>query len=208
LPATGPEHQGWRVNVQTPGGIEACGVLIAPSDGLWRARILTFPNVLWTVPGGEATLKFVGSSAAAAERQAIAFIREHVRNRGYAMRDEVVAGGISDFELSRIVDGMVRPDGPPATRRIRFLPVRYGLTQITEKGGTGNLSETGLFIITNSPEDQGTWLNMMIELDGDSVGLRGLVRWMNRRHRAGRSPGMGIQLEEPPPSYLDYLRTL
>jgi hypothetical protein len=175
---------------------------------VWRARILTFPNVLWTVPGGQATLKFVGRSASDAERQAISFIRQHVRDCGYAMRDEVVAGSAPGSVHPAFVDGLVRPSGQPAVRTMRFLPVRYGLTQITEKGGTGNLSSTGLFIITNAPEDRGNWLNMMIELDGDGVGLRGVVRWRNRSHRAGRSPGMGVQLKDPPPSYLEYLRTL
>ena len=60
LLATGPERQGWRVNVQTSTGIEACGVLVAPAGDSWRARILTFPNILWTVPDGSGTLKFVG----------------------------------------------------------------------------------------------------------------------------------------------------
>ena len=60
LRATGPERHGWRVAVETPLGIEAYGILVAPTHERWRARILTFPNVLWTIPGGAATLKFVG----------------------------------------------------------------------------------------------------------------------------------------------------
>jgi hypothetical protein len=208
LLATGPERQGWRVNVQTPTGIEGCGVLIAPSGDSWRARILTYPNILWTVPDGKGTLKFVGQSPREAERQAIEFVRRHIHDRGYTMRDEIALAEPGDVEAEAAPEGLNRPSSPPALRRVRFLPVRFGVAQITEIAGTGNLSETGLFIITGSPEKDGTWLNMLLELDDDPIGLRGLVRWKNRQHRVGRSPGMGVQLEEPPPSYLSYVRGL
>ena len=208
LLATGPERQGWRVNVQTPTGIEACGVLVAPSGDSWRARILTFPNILWTVPDGRGTLKFVGRNAGEAERQAITFVRQHIRDRGYTMRDEVVLYEPGAIEAEAAPGGLIVPSGPPALRKVRFLPVRFGVAQITEIAGTGNLSETGLFIITGSPEIDGIWLNLLLDVDDDPIGLRGLVRWRNRQHRAGRSPGMGVQLNEPPPSYLSYVRTL
>jgi hypothetical protein len=61
LRATGAERPGWRVQVETPLGHEAIGVLVAPCRDLWRARVLTYPNVLWTLPGGRATIKFVGA---------------------------------------------------------------------------------------------------------------------------------------------------
>ena len=41
LPATGEERYGWRLSVRTPHGIEAYGILVAASDRLWRARIIT-----------------------------------------------------------------------------------------------------------------------------------------------------------------------
>ena len=63
LQATEDERHGWRVNVETPQGIEGYGVLVAPTSGPWRARILTYPNILWLVPGGRATIKFVGDTA-------------------------------------------------------------------------------------------------------------------------------------------------
>jgi hypothetical protein len=208
LLATGPERPGWRVNIQTPAGIEACGVLVAEADGLWRARILTYPNVLWTVPGGCGTMKFVGRSARDAERRAVTYLRRHIQERGYTMRDEVVLRGPAALDPESGPGALAPPPGSPAERKIRFLPIRFGVARVTEIAGTGNLSSTGLFIITNSPESGGTWLNMMLDVDGDPLGLRGLVRWMNRQHRAGRSPGMGVQLETPPPSYLDYVRSL
>jgi hypothetical protein len=181
---------------------------VAQAEGLWRARILTYPNVLWTVPGGRGTIKFVGRTAREAESEAIAFLREHVRARGYTMRDEVALAEPGQFDPEEARLGLSRPFPPPAPRRIRFLPIRYGVREITEVGGTGNLSETGLFIITNTPEEEQTWLNMLLELAGDAIGLQGVVRWRNRRHHAGRSPGMGVQLKTPPPSYIDYIRSL
>ena len=124
------------------------------------------------------------------------------------MRDELVLHEPGAIDAEPAPGGLIVPSGPPALRKVRFLPVRFGVAQITEIAGTGNLSETGLFIITGSPEKDGTWLNLMLEVDDDPIGLRGLVRWKNRQHRAGRSPGMGVQLNEPPPSYLSYVRTL
>ncbi len=89
LPATGPENPGWKVNVETPRGIEAYGVLLAPCHRRWRARVLTYPRVLWLVPGGDCSLKFMAGTADQAERKASRFISEHSLLRGYVMRDEV-----------------------------------------------------------------------------------------------------------------------
>src|SRR6267143_1834934 len=74
LRATGAEKHGWRVNVETPFGHEAIGVLLAPSHDVWRARILTYPNVLWAAPGGRGAIKFVGDTPAEAEERAIKFV--------------------------------------------------------------------------------------------------------------------------------------
>jgi hypothetical protein len=208
LLATGHERHGWRVNVDTPRGIEACSVLVAECGGLWRARILTYPNILWTIPGGSGALKFAGDSPQAAEQQAIAFIKEHFRALGYRMRDGADKVEPLPIEPEAADPSLSRPAGRPALRKIRFLPVHYGIARMTEKGGTGNLSETGLFIITNSPESEGSWLNLMLELDGHEIDMRGLVRWMNNRPHAGRSPGMGIQIVAPPPRYTSYVRLL
>jgi hypothetical protein len=206
--ATGEERHGWRVSVDTPHGIEACGVLIAESGGLWRARVLTYPNVLWTIPGGQAALKFAADSPQRAERMAIAFIKEHFHSLGCRMRDDTsrIEPQIIDREASE--PALVRPDGQPASRKIRFLPVHYGISQITERGGTGNLSETGLFVISNSPESEGTWLNVKLDLKGEGVKMKGVVRWTNHKPHAGRSPGMGIQLDAPPVRYTRYVRLL
>ncbi len=59
---TGPEERRWQIAVETPRGIEGYGVLVAPSGNRWRARILTFPNILWTIPGGGTSIKFLARS--------------------------------------------------------------------------------------------------------------------------------------------------
>ncbi len=197
LPITGPERHGWRVNVDTPRGIESYCVLIAPSDDVWRARILTFPNVLWLAPGQQMSMKFVGQTGEEAERKAAEFIRRHCLDKGFLIR----SGG-------QMVAGLPKPAGRPAVRKIRFLTVRFGVAAANEKAGTGNLSESGLFIITESPVDAGSWLSMSIKIDEESVPLRGLVRWASNQHHVGRAPGMGIQLSEPPRPYLSYVRSL
>jgi len=187
LLATGAERHGWRVSVDTPRGIEACGVLIAEAGGLWRARVLTYPNILWTVPGGQAALKFAADSPQRVERLAIAFIREHYRSLGYRLRDDTSRIEPRIIDQEAVLPGLVRPDGQPAQRKIRFLAVRYGIARITERGGTGNLSETGMFVITNAPENEGTWLNMKLDLKGNAVDMKGLVRWMKRRRSVTRA---------------------
>ncbi len=200
-----PERHGWRVNVETPHGIEAYGVLVAKTScGLWRARVLTYPNVLWAVPGGNGTIKFAADSPIGAERKAIDFIRTHCREKGFALRNEVALS--TPDKVNRESGEYVQPDA--ATRVIRFLPIRFGVVNPSEVGGTGNLSETGLFVITNHPLEVNTRLRMLLDLKNKPLTLTGDVRWMNSNPRVGRSPGMGVQLHAPPEQYAEYVRTL
>jgi hypothetical protein len=201
LPQTGPELHGWRVNAETPRGTEAFGVMVAPSHDVWRARILTYPNVIWLVPGGQGSLKFVGPSRMDAESQAVQFIRQHCRSRKFVMRDD---GAPSARQAPR----QASPATPAPPRKIRFLPIRFGLFGATEVGGTGNLSKSGLFVLTESPIEPGTKIRMALDLTNESISLAGYVRWMRKRHRVGGAPGMGIQLEAPPRPYLDFVRNL
>ena len=200
-----PERHGRRVNVETPNGIEAYGVLVAKTRcGLWRSRIMTYPNVLWAVPGGAGTMKFAGETPIEAERQAIEFIRSHCRERKLTLRNEVALSTPDKLEIES--GEFVRP--VPATRVIRFLPIRFGVVNPSEVGGTGNLSETGLFVITNHPLEVNTRLRLMLDLDNKPLTLTGDVRWMNSNPRVGRSPGMGVQLQAPAERYAEYVRTL
>jgi hypothetical protein len=205
LPATGPERHGWRVNVQTETDIEAFGVLVAPSYDDYRARILTYPNILWMVPGGGGTMKFVDSTAQGAERQAIDFIRRFCTVRGYTMRNEVRPVEVLDIPKETAPGVIINP---AAERKVRFLPIRFGVATPVEIAGTRDLSESGIFIITASPVDSGDWLNMRLETKEEKLELRGQVRWMNKQHHVGRSPGMGVQLDTPPARYRTYVKTL
>jgi len=205
LIAETPERHGWRVNVETPQGIEAYGVLIARTDGgSWRARVMTYPNVLWAVPGGAGSMKFTARTPVEAERQAIEFIRTHCRERGFVLRQEVALATPGNLEEGE--SEYVLPQA--ATRVIRFLPVRFGVIHPSEIGGTGNLSESGLFVITSHPLTINTRLRLSLDLKDLTLTLTGDVRWMNESPRVGRSPGMGVRLHSPPEKYADYVRTL
>ena len=202
-----PEEPGFRVNVDTPHGIEAYGVLLAGCGELWRARIMTYPNVLWLVPGGQTTIKFVAPTREAAELQAIAFIRAHCRTRNFQTREPLGRARPPKLPLKPNVD-VFGPPTPEAIRKIRFLPVRFGVIGATEPGGTGNLSQTGVFIITCLPLDSGARLKMTLDVDERDIPLDGCVKWMQRSPHGGHSPGMGVQLITPPSPYVDYVRKL
>jgi hypothetical protein len=204
LLASGPEEPGWRVNVSTSRGIEAYGVLIAQCGDVWRARILTFPNVLWKAPGIDGTMKFVGGSSNEAVDHAIAFIRHHCHEKGYALRNARSLQTAMSVP-GRSVAGRVLG---PSPRKIRFLPIRFGSSQASEPGGTGNLSETGLYVITDSPFAPGDPLSLLLRLETDAIDLKGHVIWMTQQPRVGRPPGMGVVLATPPKHYLSYVRAL
>ena len=207
LGATGPEKPRWRVAVETPHGIRGYGVLVAESGARWRSRIVTFPNVLWMVPGGGETLKFMAKTEDDAIRRAVDFIRRHCLTKGYTMRDEVQF--VAPLERKMVVvGGPVDRSAPPAPRFERRLPIRFGRSRPTLLGHTGNLSETGLFVATRTPLSDGELLGLSLELEHCKVPLRGSVAW----HRALRNPslnlGMGLRLFNPPTVYVDYIRAL
>lgn len=204
LRATGPERHGWRVAVETPHGIEAYGVLVAPSVDLWRARVVTYPNILWTVPGGRATLKFVGPTPQDAEARAVAFIEGHIKARGYLRRDALdapAAGRIRAEAAALAAQG-------PALRKPRAIPVRFGVGATLFAAMTGNVSESGMFVTTLAPLEKGENVRVLIDLEIGPVGLKGEVVWRRDRLVLGRPVGMGLQLVEPPESYREFIREL
>jgi Tfp pilus assembly protein PilZ len=204
LRATGPERHGWRIAVETPHGIEAYGVLVAPSRDLWRSRIVTYPNILWTIPGGTRTLKFVGSSPQDAEARAVAFVEGHVKARGYVRRialDPPTAGRIK-------AEARALSAASPALRKMRALPVRFGAGPTLFAAMTDNLSESGLFVTTMAPLDAGEALRVLLDLDTGPVGLKGEVVWRRDRIVMGRPVGMGVSLLAPPEAYRRYVREL
>lgn len=198
---TSAEFPGWKVNVETPRGILAFGVLLAQVGERWRARILTHPNVLWTIPGGSGTMKFVGATADLAEREAVAYIREHCANRGYTMRDQM-----ADLRLPAVAFGNDRRSS--ARRFSRILPVRYGVTKPTLFGRTGDLSTTGMFVHTSMPVAEGGSAGMLLELEHCRVPLRGKVIWTRCTPGPSRPAGMGMKLVRPPMVYEQYVHAL
>ena len=92
---------------------------------------------------------------------------------------------------------------------LNYLPQGRSFESILELGcGTGNLSESGLFVITNHPLEVNTRLRLLLDLSNSPLTLTGDVRWMNSSPRVGRSPGMGVQLQPPTGQYAEYVRTL
>jgi hypothetical protein len=203
LQPTGPELDTWRITVDTPRGLEAYGVLVAPVGRKWRARILTYPRVLWTVPGGTGgTMKFLASSRDDAARKARDFVRLHCARKGYVMHDEIVA-----------ID-LLPPDAPILTgvqrepRFARVLPVRFGPGRPIARGTTGNLSESGLFVVTSYPPTEGDQLGLLLQLEHCQVPLRGSVIWRRAFPGPARPSGMGLRLLDPPKVYRRYVHAL
>lgn len=204
LRATGAERPAWRVNVETPFGHEAIGVLLAPSHDVWRARIMTYPNVLWTLPGGHGTIKFVGDTKEEAEARAIAFVEEHVRAKRYLRRDGLEA-------VDALAAGASRPPAPlfiVAPRKRSCLPLRWGVDRASVRGVTVNVSADGMFIGAVAPETDGRSLAIHLDLDGHTVPMRGFVMWNRRRSEPGRPKGMGVRLSEPPRLYQSFVAAL
>jgi Tfp pilus assembly protein PilZ len=206
LAATGPERHGWRVAVDTPYGLEAYGVLVAPSRDLWRARVLTYPNVLWMAPGGAVSLKFAGTTAQEAEASAVAYVEGHIKARGYVRHDAPDTPGVSRFDAEARAGG--RMNAAPAVRKLRALPVRFGSGPSLFAAMTGNVSESGLFVVTLAPFDPGTDLRVLIDLDTGPMRLNGHVVWQRLRPVYGRPVGMGVQLIAPPASYREFVLEL
>ena len=201
LEATGVEVPGWKVNVETPRGIVAMGVLLAEAGARWRARIMTFPNVLWTIPGGGGTMKFVGPTMEQAEKEAVSYIRDHCAERGYTMRDQM-----ADLFSPESSGGMGLHSR--AQRFSRVLPVRYGVRKPTLFGRTGDLSTSGLFVHTKLPVAEGGTAGLLLELEHCRLPLRGTVVWTRNDPGPSRPVGMGVELVRPPEIYKSYVHGL
>ncbi len=205
LRATGTERHGWRVTVETPHGFEAYGVLVAPSDDLWRARILTYPNVLWTAPGGAVTIKFVGATPQDAEARAVAFVEDHIRACGYLRRDALDVTKVAAYNAEAQAKLAA---GGPAVRKLLAFPVRFGGANATFSAMTANLSESGLFLVTMAPFEAGVGLRVVMDLENGPVGLRGHVVWKRERPVLGRPIGLGVRLVSPPDPYREFVLEL
>jgi hypothetical protein len=205
LLATGVERHGWRIGVVSTNRTSVCGVLLAPAGQRWRARIITYPNVLWVVPGG-GTMKFVARTPEEAERLAVRYIKEHCRIRGWITKTEIplVDSGCIDSEQDAAA--LASEEVQSAQRKLHRTPIRYGIERPTTRSRTGDLSEGGLFVLTSEPLPVNTDLRLYISLNGFGLPLRGTVQWNRAEPDEGRPPGMGIRLHHPHPRYVAYVR--
>ncbi len=190
---------------ETPAGPEVYGTLVAPVGPVWRARILTYPNVLWVVPHGT-SIKFVAPAPAAAEALAIAFIKDHCLRRGFKMGKEVPAVESGPIDLEQDERTARSEEVRASQRSLRAVRVRFGVGRTRREAETDDLSETGLFIRTDGPEPVGTTLQLFLETEGFGIPLSGVVQWVRARAEDGRPCGMGVKLSAPHPRYIHYCR--
>ena len=202
LLATGPERHARKFTVTQGKRLEYYGVLIAEAGELWRARIFTYPNMLWSVPGGRGTIKFVGANPAEAEARAIEFLREHCEQREFVMveaGDERVPGQVEPEDSDRSV--------PRRAKEVRYpcrVQVRFGMDKARRPARTSNLSANGLFVVTNRPVPEGQAICLLFDLEDCALPLIGTVVWV-RPEEPGKPGGMGIQLDRPPALYRGYV---
>jgi Tfp pilus assembly protein PilZ len=93
----------------------------------------------------------------------------------------------------------------PALRKLLAVPVRFGDGPTLFSAMTGNLSESGLFVVTLVPLAPGTGVRVVIDLNAGPVGLRGQVAWKRPHPHLGRPVGMGVELLAPPPDYKEFV---
>lgn len=205
LLATGEERHGWRVLVKTPFGSEIYGILVAPGRGVWRARVITYPNILWVLPDG-GSMKFVGDGPREAEHLAIEFIKYHCSQRDLKIEKKlpVVDSGAVDPELAAVVSGGLTAES--TKRKLQGVPLKFGVGHVTESASTDNLSEGGMFIRTQSPLPPESSILIELEVDGLRIPLKGVVYWTRPADENGRPAGMGIKLDSPPPRYIHCVR--
>ena len=197
LRPTGPERHGWSALLQTAKGAQTCGVLLAPSAGMWRARIVTYPKAPWMIPGGRGAIRFSGVSSHEAEARAVAYVHELCREKGWAWTDV--------FPLRRKGD----LEAVPERRKRRSIPIRYTTGDRPPVLSTVvNMSEGGLFLASPDPLSCGALVRMEIEIYGSMATLDGTVAWIRTRLEPGRPRGMGIDLLESPAVWISFVRGL
>src|SRR6185436_11108194 len=168
----------------------------------------TYPNVLWSAPGGRGALKFVGGTREEAEAQAIAFVERHVAAKQYLRRDGIAPRSVTVEPKPEAVAVSARPGIVTAKRKTLYLPVRFGLDRAMTRGMTVNLSCEGMFVNVVTPAEEGRSLLIQIHIEGHTLPLRGLVMWNRLRAEPQRPVGMGIRLSEPPQFYQTFVAGL
>jgi Tfp pilus assembly protein PilZ len=65
-----------------------------------------------------------------------------------------------------------------------------------------------MFVRAETPADSGGSILLYLEVDGQTVPMRGFVMWARTRAEAERPTGMGIRLANPPPLYQSFVAAL
>lgn len=106
---------------------------------------------------------------------------------------------------------MAEQDKRKAERISKKLEVHY-VTEADQTAITSNISETGIFIITNNRVSPGTVLDLTLNLPGlQDFSLKGRVMRSNYTAPAlvgEATSGLGVQLMKPPQEYINYIRSL
>lgn len=203
LLATGPERHAHKFSVaQKDGRLEYYGVLVAEAGDYWRARVFTYPNMLWSVPGGRGTVKFIGATAKEAETRAIEFLEEHCEARGSTMQEaarETSAGQ----EQTANDEQLFKEERQPCK-----VPIRFGMEKATQVATTANLSSGGIYVATDKPVEKGKRVRMLLDVQAYTIPLVGTVAWVRVREEPGKPKGMGVQLHQPPALYQRYVVTV
>ncbi|MCP4676505.1 MAG: hypothetical protein GY854_13525 [Deltaproteobacteria bacterium] len=83
---------------------------------------------------------------------------------------------------------------------------RHGETYLFSR--TENLSELGIFLVSNDPFDKGTKLDLrFLPPGGEPLEITGEVMWVDRGSR-GSPAGMGVRFIDPNKQIRERIRTL
>ncbi|GEM_PF-1671833 len=219
-PATGPERHSWRTWVKTRHGTEGIGVLVAPVESAWRARILTYPDELWTVSRGAGVLKFYADTPQRAESDAVEYIREFLKKAGLEPLDTEPSSRGDKKRSSSVRGSSIHQTAGNRTgldtlgmehrcrRKLCGWQVRFGHNALNRRADLANVSERGLFIETGDPLETGSVIRLELDAGGTTIPLRGTVVWVRVAPASGRPIGMGLRLARPPAMYLDVVKKL
>ena len=204
LLATGPERHAHKFSVALQNGrLEYYGVLIAEAGDYWRARVFTYPNMLWSVPGGRGTIKFAGTTAKEAETNAIWFLHQHCEARRLTMQEAVIDAPVAEVQKEN--EERLSPRGGKEERHPGKVPIRFGEERATRAATTANLSTGGIYVATDRPIEKGKRVRMLLDVPGYTIPLVGTVVWVRVREEPGKPRGMGVQVHQPPALYQRYV---
>jgi len=148
----------------------------------------------------------MASTPPVAERKAVDFIKEQCKRMGYTVRTEVPSVESADVDLEQDETTSESDAVRASQRRLCTERIRYGVGRPSHEAATDDLSEGGLFIRTDSPMPVGTQLQLYLDVENFGIPLRGVVRWAREQEEDGRPCGMGLQLTNPLPRYIHYIR--